>query len=481
MATATGAAAVPGPAALAALAALARELGGDLLQLGPGLDPGRHAKDSALAAPADAAPLAIARPLEVAQVSRILATCDAHRIPVVPQGGLTGLAGGGVPLAPALLLSLERLRRIEAIDAVAGTMTVQAGATLAEVQAAADAAGLFFPLDLGGRSAQVGGNAATNAGGHRVLRFGMMRALVLGLEAVLADGTVLSSLGKVLKDNAGYDLKQLFIGSEGTLGVITRLVLRLQPKPASQATALCAARSYAEGLALLQRLRTGLGGRLSAFEVMWPAFYHLATTLAGREPPLAGGHGLYVLVEALGQEPEHDAALFESTIAAALADGTLEDAVVAQSGPQARALWEIREGSGAFRRHHWPQLPFDVSFAPGEIGAFVEDCDARLRARWPQAKVLYLGHAADGNLHVSIKLDENAGSAREMDDLVYAAVRDRGGSVSGEHGIGACKRDYLGHTRSTAEIQVMRRLKAALDPNGILNPGKVLPDEPVRA
>jgi FAD/FMN-containing dehydrogenase len=465
----------PGAAAGAALEALARELGGDLLQLGPIPDLGRHARDSALAAPSDAAPLAIARPREVAQVSRILATCDAHGIPVVPQGGLTGLAGGGVPLAPALLLSLERLRRIEEIDAAAGTMTVQAGVTLAEVQAAADAAGLFFPLDLGGRSAQVGGNAATNAGGNRVLRFGMMRALVLGLEAVLADGTVLSSLGKVLKDNAGYDLKQLFIGSEGTLGVITRLVLRLQPKPASHSTALCAARSYDQGLELLQRLRAGLGGQLSAFEVMWPAFYHLATTLAGREPPLAEGHGLYVLVESLGHDPLRDAAQFEATIAAALEAGTIEDAVVAQSGPQARALWEIREGSGAFRRHHWPQLPFDVSFAPGDIGAFVADCDARLKARWPRARVLYLGHAADGNLHVSIKLDADAGSAQEMDDVVYAAVRDWRGSISGEHGVGACKRDYLGHTRSAAEIEVMRRLKAALDPRGILNPGKVLP------
>jgi FAD/FMN-containing dehydrogenase len=436
---------------------------------------GRLGKDYALQSPAGAAPLAIARPGDVAQVAQILHCCNAHRIPVVPQGGMTGLAGGAVPLVPALLLSLERLRSIEEIDVDAGTMTVQAGVTLAEVQAAAEARGLFFPLDLGGRSAQIGGNASTNAGGNRVVRYGMMRALVLGLEAVLADGSVVSSLGKVLKNNAGYDLKHLFIGSEGTLGVITRLVLRLQPKPASTATALCAVPSYAEALALLQRLRAGLGGQLAAFELMWPAFYHLATTLAGRQPPIAEGHGLYVLVEALGSDPERDAAQFETVIGAALEAGVVADAVIAQSVAQARSLWEIREGSGAFRKHHSPQLPFDVSVATSDIGAFVDDCNARLRARWPLAKILYLGHAADGNIHISIKLDEQAGSARQMDDVVYAAVRDWKGSVSGEHGIGACKRDYLGHSRSEAEIRLMRTLKAALDPAGILNPGKVLP------
>jgi FAD/FMN-containing dehydrogenase len=288
---------------------------------------------------------------------------------------------------------------------------------------------------------------------------------------------VVSSLGKVLKNNAGYDLKHLFIGSEGTLGVITRLVLRLQPKPASTTTALCAVPSYAEALALLQRLRAGLGGQLAAFELMWPAFYHLATTLAGRAPPIAEGHGLYVLVEALGSDRDRDAAQFEAVVGAALEDGVVVDATIAQSGPQARSLWEIREGSGAFRKHHSPQLPFDVSVPTSEIGAFVVDCDARLRARWPAAKILYLGHAADGNIHISIRLDEHAGSARQMDDVVYATVRDWKGSVSGEHGIGACKRDYLGHSRSEAEIRLMRTLKAALDPAGILNPGKVLPDD----
>ncbi len=464
-------------AALAALDALQLELGGDVLQLGPGLDPGRLGKDYALQSPASAAPFAIARPGDVAQVSKILALCNAHRIPVVPQGGMTGLAGGAVPLAPALLLSLERLRTIEEIDVEAGTMTVQAGVTLAEVQAAAEARGLFFPLDLGGRSAQIGGNASTNAGGTRVVRYGMMRALVLGLEAVLADGSVISSLGKVLKNNAGYDLKQLFIGSEGTLGVITRLVLRLQPKPASSCTALCALPSYAEALALLQRLRAGLGGQLAAFELMWPAFYHLATTLAGRQPPIAEGHELYVLVEALGSDTDRDAAQFEAVIAAALEAGVVADAVIAQSGAQARSLWEIREGSGAFRKFHSPSLPFDVSVPTSGIGAFVADCDARLRERWPMAKILYLGHAADGNIHISIKLDGDAGSAREMDDVVYETVRDWKGSVSGEHGIGACKRGYLGHSRSDAEVRLMRTLKAALDPAGILNPGKVLPPE----
>ncbi len=220
------------------------------------------------------------------------------------------------------MLSLERLRAIRELDRAAGTITVEAGVVMEAVQKAADAAELFFPLDIGGRgSCQIGGNVSTNAGGNRVLRFGMARDLVLGVEAVLADGTIIDGLNKMIKNNAGYDLRQLFIGSEGTLGVITAVVLRLFPKPHSVCTALCAATDYAGVLDLLQRARSGLGSQLTAFEVMWPAFYQVGTVDLGRKPPLATGHGLYVLIETLGQDPQADQQRFESLIGGAMQDG----------------------------------------------------------------------------------------------------------------------------------------------------------------
>jgi FAD/FMN-containing dehydrogenase len=254
-----------------------------------------------ISAPEGAEILAVAFPTDAEEVSAILKWCNANRLPIAPQGGLTGVVGGATPIEPCVIVSLERMRAIEEIDPAASTMIVQAGATLEAVQNAADEAGFFFPLDLGGRgSAQIGGNASTNAGGNRVLRYGMMRDLVLGLEAVLADGTIITSLNKMLKNNTGYDLKQLFIGAEGTLGIITRLVLKLYPKPASQCTALCALASFDEAIMLLHRLKSGLGGALSAFELMWPDFYRIGTTALGRTAPIAEGHALYALTDMLG-------------------------------------------------------------------------------------------------------------------------------------------------------------------------------------
>ncbi|MDB5689466.1 MAG: D-2-hydroxyglutarate dehydrogenase [Sphingomonas bacterium] len=457
------------------IAVLRADLGAGVVHGPDEADFPRHSRDFLNAAPDGVALIGVAYPRTTEQVSHILRACNAAGVAVQPQGGLTGLAGGGVPQAPCLVLSLERMRAILEIDADAGTMTVEAGVVLETVQKAADAAGLFFPLDLGGRgSAQIGGNAATNAGGNRVLRYGMMRDLVLGVEAVLADGTVLTSLNKMIKNNAGYDLKQLFIGSEGTLGIITRLVLRLFPKPQSVSTALLALDDYPAVLDLLRRARAGFGGTLSAFEVMWPDFYTLGTSALGRQPPVAEGHGIYVLIETMGTDPAADQVRFEEVLGAALEDGVAQDAVIAQSDAQTQALWAIRDCPGEFPKVFWPQISFDVSLPTGEIGLRVPELRARLERAFPGVRTVFFGHVADSNLHLSVHPVEDPMPVHAIDEVVYSAIGEWRGSISAEHGIGTIKRAFLHHSRTAQEIALMRLLKAALDPNGILNPGKVI-------
>jgi FAD/FMN-containing dehydrogenase len=420
------------------------------------------------------APLAVLLPDSVAQVSAVLRLCNEAGVALVVAGGMTGLAGGATPQAGWVVLSLERMRGIEEVDTASASMTVWAGTTLQEVQEAAWAAGMFYPVDLGGRgSCQIGGNIGTNAGGNRVIRYGMTRQQVLGLEVVLADGTVLTSLNKMLKNNAGYDLKQLFIGSEGTLGVVTRAVLRLQPQPRSSCTALCALKDYASVVRLLHHLRQSLSGTLSAFEMMWPDFYELITALPDRPPALPWGHGAYVLVEALGSEQASDQARFEAALEAALAEGIVADAVLAQSEAQARALWAIRDGSGEFRRVFWPHVGYDVSIPTGELSEFVDACRTALRCRWPQAKTLFFGHVGDANIHIAVKVGELEQPESELDELVYGLVRCWHGSISAEHGIGVLKRAYLRYSRTEQELTMMKAFKRTLDPGHILNPGKI--------
>ena len=420
--------------------------------------------------------LAWVRPQSTAEVSALLRLCHAHRVPVVPQGGLTGLAGGAQPVPGCVLLSLERMKVIEEVDPAASTITVQAGATMQQVQEAASEQGLFFALDLGGRgSCTIGGNLSTNAGGNRVLRYGMARELLLGLEVVLADGTVLTQLNKMLKNNTGYDLKQLFVGSEATLGVITRAVLRLHPQPRSTCTALCALRNYGAVLHLLAHVRQHLGAQLSAFEMMWPDFYERMTTgLAHLSQPLPPGHGAYVLIEAQGTNPAHDQTHFEQVLADALEAEMVQDVVVAQSESDTARLWAVRDASGEFRAVFWPHVGFDVSVPTGELGGFVQDLKQRLRLRWADSDTVFFGHVGDANVHIGVKVCEGEQPEAEIEALVYDAVRDWRGSVSAEHGIGTLKRDYLAHSRSPAELALMRTLKAAMDPLNILNPGKVL-------
>jgi len=419
-------------------------------------------------------PRALVRPRSVDEVSRTLALCTRLGQPVVPQGGLTGLARGAVALGGEVVLSMERFAGIDALDAAAGTITVRAGTPLQAVQEAADAAGFTFGVDLGARgSCQIGGALATNAGGTRAIRYGMMREQVLGLEAVLADGTVVSSMNRMLKNNAGYDLKQLFIGSEGTLGVITRAVLRLHPKLAEPATALCRVADYDAVVRLWDRVRA-LPDVVS-FEAMWPAFYrYVANRTPGVVAPFAADDGFAVLIECATSAPGGDARqALETCLADGFDAGLVDDAALATSARQARDLWTLREGLAIDALPHL--VNFDVSLPTGELGAFTQHCEAALRARWPDIVCLFFGHVGDGNVHIGVShAGPDAASEAELDEVVYAVVRAMGGSISAEHGIGVLKRPYLGHTRSDAEIAVMRRLKDALDPRHILNPGKVL-------
>ena len=451
------------------------QLGADVFQIPGEFDPAPLLHDFTTSAPEGAEILGVARPRTTQQVSEVLKFCNAHDIKVVPQGGNTGLAGGALPLGPAVVLSLERMRAIEEVDPMAGTVTAQAGAPLETIQNAADQAGMFFPLDLGGRgTAQIGGNVSTNAGGNRVVRYGAMRALVLGMEWVMADGTVVTALNKMIKNNAGYDLKYLFMGAEGTLGVITRLVLRCYPKARGVCTGLCAVNDYQGVLDLLAAARSGLGSTLSAFEMMWPEFYHLGTQALGRRPPLEPKYGCYVLVETMGDDEATDQARFEAVIGEAIERGIVQDAVVAKSGAEARELWAIRDCPGEWiKTEHWPQIAFDISIPTGQMGDYMQYAKAKIEERWPGTVAIGFGHVADSNLHLSVRSNGDPKWEHQVEELVYATVGEWKGSISAEHGIGVHKKPFLHFSRTPEEIALMRQLKAALDPKGTLNPGKV--------
>jgi FAD/FMN-containing dehydrogenase len=418
-------------------------------------------------------PLAILRPADTAGVAAALRIAAAHAVPVVPWGGKTGLVEGTF-CDGALALSLDRMAAIEAVDAGAATMVVQAGCVLQTACEAAEQARLFLPLDLGARgSATIGGVISTNAGGNRVLRFGMMRDMVLGLEAVLADGTVVSAMKPLIKNNSGYDIKQLFIGAEGTLGVVTRAVLRLRPLPASQCTALVAVPDFAALAKLLRWLEARLAGALSAFEVMWPSFYELVTTPpAAGKPILAHGAPYYVLAEAMGADTEADAARFAQVLEAAMAEGLVTDAVVAKSKAETVRLWALRDDVAQLARIY-PAFIFDVSLRIEDMEAYVAAVRAALTQRWNAAKLVVFGHLGDGNLHLVAGVGD-AAARRAVEDIVYGALAPIGGSVSAEHGIGRQKLPWLSVSRSPAEIAVMRAMKRALDPGNLLNPGKLL-------
>jgi FAD/FMN-containing dehydrogenase len=419
---------------------------------------------------------ALLRPASTQEVSQVLAACHAHRQPVVTAGGLTGLVAGCIPSPCEFVLSTERLSRIEVLDATNRSMTVQAGVPLQRIQEAAADQGLLFALDLGARgSCTIGGNIATNAGGNRVIRYGMVRELVLGLEAVLADGTVLSSLNRMLKNNAGYDLKQLFIGSEGTLGVVTRAVLRLREAPRTRQTALVACRGLGDVLQLLRHCDAGLGGAITSFEVLWNDFYRLVTTPpASSAPLLPQDHGFYVIVESHGGDPSHDLQQFEAVLASLVDSGLIVDAVVAASEAQRAAIWALREGSGG-RLGLERAVTFDVSLPLSDIEGYVPQVYARIARELPGWRCLTVGHLGDGNLHFVVTGGDPLADRHAIERCVYEPLQARGGSISGEHGIGTEKLGWLGISRNTAEIELMRLLKRTLDPHDILNRGRVVP------
>jgi FAD/FMN-containing dehydrogenase len=355
-------------------------------------------------------------------------------------------------------------------------MTLEAGVPLEQVQQEAEKHGLLYPVDFGARgSAHIGATVATNAGGNGVIRYGMTRESVLGLEAVLADGTVISSMNRMIKNNAAYDLKQLFIGTEGTLGVVTRLVLRLREAPRSTQTALVACAGFADVTRLLKHVDGALGGSLSAFEVMWNEFYRLVTTPPAKgAAPVSQDHPYYVLIEGSGGHPERDQARFEEALGEAIESGLVADAVIASSEAQRASLWALRDDVEQFFRLGMPVV-FDVSLPVTEMEGYVTEILGRLEREWPAYRRFVFGHLGDGNLHVIAAGPPSREARHGIERCVYEPLAARGGSVSAEHGIGLEKQPWLPLSRSEAELALMQRIKDALDPKGILNPGRVLP------
>jgi len=421
----------------------------------------------------------LAKPETTQQVSAIMRAASEAGISVTVIGGQSGTSGAAVPSDGGLALSLERMNRILEIDTLSMTMTVEAGCILQMAQEAAEAEGAFLPVDLGARgSAMIGGVIGTNAGGNRVVRWGMMRDMVIGLEAVLADGTVVSSLTKMLKDNAGYHWKHLLVGSEGTLGIVTRAVLRLRPLPTTRQTALIAAKSFEDMITVLRRLERALSGQLSSFELMWGDFYEAISgaQLEQRPRPMETGHAIYALVEAMGGNEALDTELFTGALNALLEEGLIEDAVIAKSGRERDGLWALRDDLVGGLAHMRPFVAYDVSMAIADMPAFVEAATKALKAAYPEVRILFYGHAGDGNLHANVsigRLDEEVKCG--FNEAVFGAVRDVGGSISAEHGIGMDRMPWLSWTRSDSELALMRSIKQAIDPKGILNPGKLLP------
>ena len=429
--------------------------------------------------------LAVVRPGSTAEVAAVVRACAAHRVSLVPQGGNTGLVGGGVPdgSGTQVLLSLQRLSRVRALDPANLTLTAEAGCVLQHVQAAAAAQGLLFPLSLAAEgSCTLGGNLATNAGGTQVLRWGNARELCLGLEVVTAQGEVWDGLSGLRKDNTGYDLRDLFIGSEGTLGVITAATMKLAPSPAATTTALAACATLADCVALLGLARQRLGAGLTGFEAMGRFALDLVARHFPALPNPLPAAPWTVLLEHSDVEGEAAARTrFEALLAAALEAGCVTDAVVAQSVAQSRALWHVRESIPLAQAQEGLNVKHDISLPVSAIPAFVERTDAALRAQFPGVRLVNFGHLGDGNMHYNVQAADGIDGKRFLEEqehavntLVFDEVAACGGSFSAEHGIGLLKREELARRKSPVALQMMRAIKAALDPAGVMNPGRML-------
>ena len=412
----------------------------------------------------------VVRPGSTDEVARVVAACAREDVAIVPQGGNTGLSGGSVPTGARreVVVSLGRMNRIRALDVLNDTLTAEAGCVLAAVQRAADEAGRLFALSLAAEgSCQVGGNLSTNAGGVNVLRYGAAREQVLGLEVVLPDGRVWNGLRGLRKDNTGYDLKQLFLGAEGTLGIITAAVLRLHPKPSAAATAWIGLASPRAAVALLAALRERLGERVSAFElVSRECLEAVLEKWRDLQDPLPTPHPWYVLAEVADNGAQDE--LYER-VAAALAG--CDDAVLAQSVEQSRALWRIRE---SIPEAQFSNVKHDVSVPVSRIPELIDLLGESIRRRIPNEQIYAFGHVGDGNVHYNVGPPELAGQRAEVNRIVYDAVARLGGSISAEHGLGQLKRDEVARHKDPLELELMRALKHTLDPRGLMNPGKVL-------
>ncbi len=429
--------------------------------------------------------LAVVRPGSTSEVARIVRACIEAGAPIVPQGGNTGLVGGGTPDASgrSVLVSLTRMNRVCAIDTANDAITVEAGCILQKVQAAARAARRLFPLSLAAEgSATIGGNLSTNAGGTQVLRYGNARDLTLGLEVVLPSGAIWDGLRGLRKDNTGYDLKHLFIGAEGTLGIITAATLKLYPLPAAQVTAFASTPSLQAALALLDRARAAAGPELTAFEVMSDlCLRRFAREFPDVRLPLPLASPWFALLELSDHESSaHAAARLEATLGPALEANEVNDAVVAKSISEARAMWSIREGIPEAHARAGGNVKHDISLPVSAIPDFVTATDAKLAARFPWIQPATFGHLGDGNLHYNMGTKDGVPIAiafehqAEINRIVNDAVFGCGGSISAEHGLGQLKRDDITRYKSAIELQLMRSIKAALDPLNLMNPGKVI-------
>ena len=410
--------------------------------------------------------------------------CAEARLPIVPRGGNTGLVGGGVPPEDGdnIVLALGRMNRIRAIDPVNFTMTVDAGCILAQLQEAAAEIDRLFPLSLGAEgSCQIGGNLSTNAGGIAVLRYGNTRELTLGLEVVLPDGQIWDGLRGLRKDNTGYDLKQLFIGAEGTLGVITAATVKLFPKPREIETTFLGLTRVEDVMALFARARAATADQLTAFELIPRAALDLALAhVPGTIDPLALHHSWYVLIELSSSQTESGIrGLLERLLESALEEGLVADGVIAESGAQAKELWRIREAIVEAQLYSG-SIKHDVSVPVSRVAEFIIRATAAVSERLPGIRPMAFGHVGDGNIHFNLTQPEGADTAsylarwHEFNDIVHGVVRELHGSISAEHGVGALKRDEIARYKSPVEIELMRRVKHALDPANIMNPGKVV-------
>lgn len=429
--------------------------------------------------------IAVVKPGNTREAADVVRICASARVPMVPQGGNTGLCGGATPLADgeSVVISMARMNRIRAVDGANNALVAEAGCTLAVVQQAAEAASRLFPLSLASEgSCLVGGNISTNAGGVQVLRYGNMRELVLGVEVVLPDGRIWDGLRALRKDNTGYDLKQLFIGAEGTLGIVTAAALKLFPRPRSSATAWVAVPDPQAAVALLALLRDRCGERVNAFELVGrPALELVLRHIPAMRAPLAGAHDWHVLVEvadALDGAALDD--MLERAIAGAIETGLAVDGAVASSLGQARALWSLRENISEAQKIEGVSIKHDVSVPVSRIPEFLQRARAALTAIWPDVRIVAFGHIGDGNLHYNLSMPgavDNAGFVArtgEVNRIVHDLVAALNGSISAEHGIGQLKRDENARYKSDVELDLMWTVKRALDPHGLMNPGKVV-------